>query len=82
MDLQKIMDRNKWCSQPMHLCKIAADGSARKGKLVEYDLPKPKKPFKPTGIFLDHSCYRCKDGEKACIRGNPHQCDYPHARND
>jgi hypothetical protein len=34
------------------------------------------------GMFRDHNCYRCKDGERACVRGNPRQCEFPHARND
>jgi hypothetical protein len=33
-------------------------------------------------IFRDHNCSRCKSGEKPCVRGNPSQCDWPHARND
>ncbi len=88
MDLQKIMDRSKWCAQPLHLCKIADDGSIRKGKLVKYDFVRiPLNPQGTTtrrleGIFRDHSRYRCKDGEKPCIRGNPQQCDYLYERND
>lgn len=35
-----------------------------------------------TGMFILHNCWRCKDGEKPCIIGNPRQCEYPHARND
>jgi hypothetical protein len=34
------------------------------------------------GIFRDHTCYRCKDGERPCVRGNPGNCSFPHARND
>ena len=34
------------------------------------------------GIFRDHSCWKCQDGQKLCVNGNPDQCDYPHARND
>jgi len=43
----------------------------------------PRDPH-PTrqGLFRDHNCWRCKDGENACIRGDPRQCDYLHARND
>ena len=36
----------------------------------------------PSGMFRDHSCWKCGDGERPCITGNPHQCEYPHARND
>lgn len=37
-----------------------------------------------TGIFRDHSCYRCDSGNKPCIKGagNERQCDTLHARND
>lgn len=34
------------------------------------------------GIFRNHNCAQCHDGMKPCKRGNPNQCDYPHARND
>lgn len=33
-------------------------------------------------IFRNHNCYRCKDGEKSCVKGNPRNCDFLHARND
>lgn len=35
-----------------------------------------------TGMFVLHSCWKCLDGKKSCISGNPRQCEYPHARND
>jgi hypothetical protein len=35
-----------------------------------------------TGIFRDHRCWRCNDGEKPCVQRYPNQCEYPHARND
>ena len=34
------------------------------------------------GMFRDHSCWKCLDGKKSCVVGNPRQCEYPHARND
>jgi hypothetical protein len=34
------------------------------------------------GMFVLHDCWRCQDGTTPCIRGNPRQCEYPHARND
>jgi hypothetical protein len=34
------------------------------------------------GIFVNHNCYRCKDGEKPCVQGGAHRCEYPHARDD
>ena len=39
-------------------------------------------PSEPSGMFLDHSCWKCQDGKKSCVRGTPTQCEYPHARND
>jgi hypothetical protein len=39
-------------------------------------------PAEATGIFRDHSCWKCQDGKKACVRGTPTRCEYPHARND
>jgi len=32
--------------------------------------------------FEYHNCARCKDGERACVRGDPGRCEWPHARND
>jgi hypothetical protein len=38
----------------------------------------PKHP-----MFRDHNCWRCNDGEKPCVnKRGPHDCEYPHARND
>ncbi len=34
------------------------------------------------GIFRSHNCSRCRHGEKPCVRGNPRQCEWLHARND
>jgi hypothetical protein len=34
------------------------------------------------GLFRDHNCSRCKSGERACVRGDPRRCEWPHARND
>jgi hypothetical protein len=39
-------------------------------------------PDEPSGMFRDHSCWKCQDGKKACVRGAPYRCEYPHARND
>jgi hypothetical protein len=33
-------------------------------------------------MFRDHSCWKCQDGTMPCVRGEPRQCEYPHARND
>lgn len=29
-----------------------------------------------------HACWKCRDGELPCVRGHPHRCEYPRARND
>jgi hypothetical protein len=34
------------------------------------------------GVFQTHNCYRCQHGKRACVRGDPHRCEWPHARND
>lgn len=43
--------------------------------------PRDPDPSRP-GIFRDHNCSRCNDGQKPCVAGNANQCEYPHARND
>ena len=43
--------------------------------------PRDPDPSKP-GIFRNHSCWACKDGEKPCRQGAPNRCEYPRARND
>jgi hypothetical protein len=47
---------------------------------------KPVDPRDPdpsrSGVFVDHNCYRCKDGTLPCVKGNPRDCDTLHARND
>lgn len=35
-----------------------------------------------TGIFRDHSCWKCNDGARPCVQSRPGLCEYPHARND
>lgn len=35
-----------------------------------------------SGIFVLHNCWKCGDGARPCVAGNPRQCEYPHARND
>lgn len=34
------------------------------------------------GIFRNHNCWACQNGEKPCRQGSPSRCDNPHARND
>jgi hypothetical protein len=41
---------------------------------VRYDSRKPD--YTKKGVFIYYSCYRCKNGEKACVRGNPRQCEH------
>lgn len=54
---------------------VSGDASPRDGRD-----PDPTKE----GIFRDHRCWKCNDGEKPCVRkgGHSHLCEYPHARND
>ena len=46
--------------------------------------PEPDPFYRPDlqGIFRDHRCWKCNDGEKPCAMGGTHRCDYPRARND
>jgi hypothetical protein len=58
---------------------------ARKARLI-YDksrrtIVRDTDPTK-TGMFVLHACWKCNDGERACIQGSPRQCEYPRARND
>jgi hypothetical protein len=34
------------------------------------------------GMFRYHRCWRCQDGAKPCVQGNPRQCEFPRAKND
>lgn len=43
----------------------------------------PRDPdYSRPGIFALHNCWKCNDGKRPCVNGNPAQCDYPRARND
>lgn len=35
-----------------------------------------------TGMFVLHRCWKCNDGERPCVAGEPRQCEFPHARDD
>jgi hypothetical protein len=48
--------------------------------LVENGIP-PRLQH-PVGIFRDHRCWKCNDGQLPCVQRNANQCEYPHARND
>lgn len=43
--------------------------------------PRDPDPSRP-GVFRDHNCWKCRDGQKPCVVGNPRNCENPHARND
>jgi hypothetical protein len=34
------------------------------------------------GMFVYHDCWKCRDGSKPCVSGDPGNCEYPHARDD
>ena len=34
------------------------------------------------GPRTGHACWKCRDGTKPCVQGNPRRCEYPRARND
>jgi hypothetical protein len=50
----------------------------RHGAVVDPRDPDPSRD----GIFRNHNCHRCRDGQRPCVRGSPRQCEWPHARND
>lgn len=52
----------------------------RRGQAVGVD-PRDPDPTRE-GIFRDHNCWKCGDGERPCPAGNPGACEFPHARND
>jgi hypothetical protein len=33
-------------------------------------------------IFRNHDCVRCGNLDRACVRGNPGNCEWPHAKTD
>lgn len=33
-------------------------------------------------MFVNHNCWKCREGERPCVAGSPSRCEYPHARND
>lgn len=43
----------------------------------------PRDPNYSRPVPFDyHNCWRCKDGENPCVKGNPRLCENLHARND
>jgi len=51
------------------------------GLMVPAVFPDPQPPYMG-GIFRDHRCWKCNDGERPCVNGHPNRCEYPRARND
>ena len=61
-------------------------------RIIRYMAPMqgPGKPYREelvrraenAGMFRDHRCWKCDDGTRPCVSGDPRQCDYPRARND
>lgn len=43
--------------------------------------PRDPDPSKE-GVFRDHNCWKCREGKKPCVRGEPRRCEFLHARND
>lgn len=58
--------------------KDSADRDAKRAEMAKALGPDHSRE----GIFVYHNCYRCADGEKPCVQGGPHKCEYPHARDD
>ncbi len=50
----------------------------RKQQTVDPREPDPSR----FGLFILHNCQRCLNGRRLCVRGNPTNCEYLHARND
>jgi hypothetical protein len=42
--------------------------------------PRDRAPRPPP--FDYHNCWKCHDGAKPCVNGNPFGCEFLHARND
>jgi hypothetical protein len=51
--------------------------------LQAHGAPDPRDPDPSReGVFRDHNCWKCNDGQKPCVTGNPRSCGNLHARND
>ena len=54
--------------------------------LQAHGAPPPVDPRDPdnsrSGVFVYHNCWKCQDGAKPCVVGNPRNCENLHARND
>jgi len=60
---------------------IARAGAVAAGMKTEQPDPRDPRPG-VEGFWAYHNCSRCRDGEKPCVKGGHHQCDWPHARDD
>ena len=60
------------------LAALVADVEEYGFGLADSREPDPTKD----GIFRDHTCWKCRDGEIICARLDPRGCEYPRARND
>lgn len=68
--------RCKWCREE-------AEAPISREEYLCTPKPDPRDPdYSRIGIFVNHNCSRCRDGELPCKSGNPNRCEYPHARND
>lgn len=49
-------------------------------KILDPRDPRPDPVNHP--MFRGHNCWKCREGARPCVVGNPSQCEYPYARND
>lgn len=64
-------------------CREKADAPISRQEYLCTPKPDPRDPdHSRSGIFVNHNCYRCRNGKLPCKQGAPNRCDYPHARND
>lgn len=68
------------CLAPRDPVEAAIDRTQRSMPPIGRD-PRDPDPTRE-GIFVYHNCYRCQSGKRACVRGDPRRCEFPHARND
>lgn len=67
-----------WCGKSPSLARLSYLMATQAA-----DKPDPRDPdYSRPGIFATHNCWKCQSGKMPCKSGNPHDCEYPHARND
>ena len=55
--------------------------AARKLRATKERAPDPRDlSMGAAGFFLTHNCNRCRNGDNACVHGNPSKCEWPGAR--